>query len=156
MPNVLGYCNNEKKPVFFCEKKLDQRLGANLKKCIDLKSFKNRYQAGWDPPAQSEVCYQTSALPPSHYVWIKKIVISMNLFSCHKDYIVHSTIYFHVIFFTYVCFDHSLHKCNINYVVWNNTSLMALLLPRLTLVKFVIFNMYMKGSPTFSVKKDFL
>ena len=28
----------------------------------------NMPQAGFDP-AQSEVCYQTTALPPSHYGW---------------------------------------------------------------------------------------
>ena len=27
-------------------------------------------QAGFDPPAQSEVFYQTTALPPSHHGWI--------------------------------------------------------------------------------------
>ena len=27
-------------------------------------------QAGFDPPAQSEVCYQSTALPPSHHGWI--------------------------------------------------------------------------------------
>ena len=27
-------------------------------------------QAGIDPPAQSGVCYQTTALPPSHHDWI--------------------------------------------------------------------------------------
>ena len=29
-------------------------------------------QVGIDPPAQSEVCYQTTALPPSHHGWIGK------------------------------------------------------------------------------------
>ena len=32
-------------------------------------------QAGFDPPAQSEVCYQTIALPPSHHGWINSCVM---------------------------------------------------------------------------------
>ena len=47
-------------------------------------SFQNFYhinmpQAGFDPPAQSEVCFQTTALPPSHHGWTLVSIISTKL-----------------------------------------------------------------------------
>ena len=37
----------------------------------------SRPQAGFDPPVQSEVWYQTTALPPSHHGWIQEAVIQI-------------------------------------------------------------------------------
>ena len=31
-------------------------------------------QVGFDPPAQSEICYQTTALPSSHHGWIENVL----------------------------------------------------------------------------------
>ena len=37
-------------------------------------------KGGFNPPAQSEVCYQTTALPPCHHGWISKYLLLSNKF----------------------------------------------------------------------------
>ena len=40
-------------------------------------------QAGFDPPNQREVCYQSTTLPPSHHGWIPIADVTNTIHTAH-------------------------------------------------------------------------